>query len=161
MGKKRIGTQLIITLFVLMTFNLFGVEKPALSEKGETIKEKVTGIGGVFFRAKDPGLVADWYYENLGIDLVPKDYDTKPWIQEAGPTVFAPFNQATEYFGSPDQQWMINFRVTDLDAMVAQLRKNGNEVEVDPETYPNGRFARVYDPEGTPIQLWEPAGGDQ
>ncbi len=161
MGKKRIGSQIIITLFVLMIFNLFGVAKPAISEEGETIKQKVTGIGGVFFRAKDPGLVADWYFENLGIDLVPKDYDTKPWYQEAGPTVFAPFDQATEYFGDPDQQWMINFRVTDLDAMVAQLRKNGNEVEVDPETYPNGRFARVYDPEGTPIQLWQPAGGDQ
>lgn len=157
MGKKRIGSQIIIALLVLMTFHLFGVAKPALSEEGETIKEKVTGIGGVFFRAKDPGLVADWYYENLGINLVPKDYDTKPWIQETGPTVFAPFDQATEYFGNPDQQWMINFRVTDLDAMVAQLRKNGNEVEVDPETYPNGRFARVYDPEGTPIQLWKPA----
>ncbi|MHA1544590.1 MAG: VOC family protein [Alphaproteobacteria bacterium] len=160
MWKKLKDNQFVITVLVLMILNLVGTTHSAISGEGEVIMEKVTGIGGVFFRAQDPGLVAGWYKDNLGIDLVPKDYDTKPWYQEAGPTIFAPFDAATEYFGSPDQQWMINFRVTDLDAMVAQLRANGNEVEVDPETYPNGRFARVYDPEGTPIQLWEPAGDE-
>ncbi|MHA7873252.1 MAG: VOC family protein [Hyphococcus sp.] len=123
--------------------------------------EKVTGIGGLFFRAKDPDKLAKWYADNLGVDLVPTSYDVEPWKQEAGPTVFSPFAADTKYFG-PDmnQQWMINFRVRDLDAMVAQLRANGNEVEVNEEDYPNGRFARVYDPEGTPVELWEPAGGD-
>lgn len=118
--------------------------------------EKVTGIGGIFFRAKKPSEVAQWYFDNLGVDLVPQDYDSKSWQQQAGTTVFAPFQHDTEYFGRNEQQWMINFRVTNLDAMIAQLRTNGNEVELDPEVYPNGRFAKVHDPEGNPIQLWQP-----
>ncbi len=123
--------------------------------------EKVTGIGGFFYRADDPEKIAEWYAENLGVNVPPKSYEATPWRQDAGTTVFAPFAKDTQYFG-PDmaQHWMMNFRVRDLDAMVAQLRGNGNEVEVDEETYPNGRFARVYDPEGNPIQLWEPGGKD-
>lgn len=118
--------------------------------------EKVTGIGGLFFRAQDPAALARWYEEHLGIDPVPSDYDHPPWQQQAGPTVFAPFQEDTEYFGNRKNMWMVNFRVRDLDAMVIQLRSAGIDVEVDPEQYPNGRFARLYDPEGNPIQLWEP-----
>jgi len=122
-------------------------------------KEKVEGIGGLFFRAKDPKSLAEWYRENLGITTTPTTYEEEPWMQEAGPTVFAPFKQDTDYFGRKEQMWMVNFRVRDMDAMVSQLRGNGNDVKVDPEVYPNGRFARVYDPEGNPIQLWEPITG--
>jgi predicted enzyme related to lactoylglutathione lyase len=116
----------------------------------------VTGIGGLFFRAKDPTAVAQWYKEHLGIDLVPTDYGQKPWSQEAGPTVFAPFPADSEYFGNAAKQWMINFRVNNLNAMVKQLQAAGIAVTVDPENYPNGRFARLYDPEGNPIELWDP-----
>jgi len=130
-----------------------GGPEPALRAKA---KERVLGIGGLFFRAKDPKALAAWYQENLGINPTPTSYEAEPWNQEAGPTVFAPFNEKTEYFGKMDQQWMVNFRVRDLDAMAAQLRGNGIAVKVDPQTYPNGRFARVVDPEGNPIQLWEP-----
>jgi glyoxylase I family protein len=118
--------------------------------------QRVTGIGGLFFRAKDPTGVAQWYKENLGIDLVPEDYNQQPWSQAAGPTAFAPFPNDTEYFGKAGKSWMVNFRVSDLDAMVEQLRRAGIEVSVDPEIYPNGRFARLYDPEGNPVELWEP-----
>jgi len=118
--------------------------------------ERVTGIGGLFFRAKNPTATAQWYKEHLGVDLVPADYDQKPWLQEAGPTVFAPFPEESEYFGDARKNWMINFRVSDLDAMVKQLRAANTEVSVDPEKYPNGRFARLHDPEGNPIELWEP-----
>lgn len=120
--------------------------------------EKVLGIGGFFFRAENPAELAQWYANNLGVDLAPQDYDTPPWQQQTGLTVFTPFPKDTDYFGKPELQWMINFRVRDLDAMVAQLRKNGVEVTVDEENYPNGRFARLTDPEGNPIQLWEPVG---
>ena len=116
----------------------------------------VTGIGGFFFRAKEPEALALWYKQHLGIDLVPTDYAQKPWSQQAGPTAFAPFPQDTDYFGKADKNWMLNFRVRDLDGLVAQLRKAGIDVAVDPETYPNGRFARLYDPEGNPVELWEP-----
>ena len=119
--------------------------------------QSVTGIGGVFFRAKDPTVIARWYKEHLGIDLVPADYNQRPWSEEAGPTVFAPFPMDTDYFGDQGKSWMINFRVRNLEAMVQQLRGSGIEVTIDPEIYPNGRFARLYDPEGDPIELWEPA----
>src|SRR4051812_25621295 len=118
--------------------------------------QHVTGIGGLFFRAKDPKALGQWYQANLGINSVPADYNGKAWSQEAGPVVFAPFPRDTDYFGRADQQWMINFRVRDLDAMAKQLQAAGIDVSVDPQKYPNGRFARLHDPEGNPIELWEP-----
>lgn len=120
--------------------------------------EKVTGIGGIFFKCSDPSALMEWYEKHLGIDKVPDSYDVLPWMQEEGPTVLAPFPSDTGYFGEESQQWMINFRVNDLEAMVRQLRDAGIQVEMDPETYPNGEFARLTDPEGNPIQLWQPKG---
>ncbi|HEX8645941.1 MAG TPA: VOC family protein [Thermoleophilaceae bacterium] len=121
-------------------------------------RQHVTGIGGLFFRARDPERLRRWYEEYLGVTAVPGNYVDEPWSQEAGPTAFAPFDEHTEYFGRPEQGWMVNFRVHDLDAFVEQLRSEDVEVEVDPEEYPNGRFARLSDPEGNPIELWEPHG---
>lgn len=117
--------------------------------------QKVLGIGGLFFRAEDPGELAKWYETHLGISLVPTSYEQEPWQQEAGPTVFAPFGKDTTYFGDPEQAWMINFRVADLEAMAAQLRAAGITVG-EIESHPNGYFARIHDPEGNPIELWEP-----
>jgi catechol 2,3-dioxygenase-like lactoylglutathione lyase family enzyme len=120
--------------------------------------EHVTGIGGVFFKAEDAGVVGRWYAEHLGVGAPPDSYDEPEWEQEAGPTVFAPFG--AEHWDSPHlgaAGWGINFRVRDLDAMVRQLRAAGIEVEVDQEIYPNGRFAQLHDPEGNPVQLWQPA----
>ena len=122
--------------------------------------ERVLGIGGFFFRAKNPSEIGRWYKEHLGIDLPPSTYEELPWQQESGPTVFAAFPETTTYFGPAKNNWMINFRVHNLDAMMAQLRASGIEIEIDPEPYPNGRFARLTDPEGNPIQLWEPTGQD-
>jgi catechol 2,3-dioxygenase-like lactoylglutathione lyase family enzyme len=123
--------------------------------------EQVTGIGGLFFRARDPQALGLWYRDRLGIALVPSNYEEPSWRQDAGPTVFAPFAETTEYFG-PDatKAWMVNFRVRSLDAMVAQLRAAGTSVEIDDQQYPSGRFARLYDPEGNPVELWEPGGGE-
>jgi predicted enzyme related to lactoylglutathione lyase len=118
--------------------------------------EKVTGFGGFFFRAADPKALAGWYERHLGVSRTPASYSEEPWRQEAGWTVFAPFAADTKYFGRTTQQFMLNFRVRDLDAMVAQLKGAGIAVDVDREVYPNGRFARLADPEGNPIQLWEP-----
>jgi glyoxylase I family protein len=119
--------------------------------------EKVLGIGGLFFRAKDPKALGIWYRDNLGIDLVPSGPGASPWHTEAGVTVFAPFAQDTQYFGAQTQMWMVNFRVRDLDKMATQLRGKGIEVKVYPED-PTGRFARLHDPEGNPIELWQPKG---
>ncbi|GAB3272579.1 glyoxalase/bleomycin resistance/dioxygenase family protein [Kineosporia babensis] len=110
----------------------------------------------MFFRSRDPEGLAAWYEDHLGVTPVPLTYAEEPWHSQSGPTVFAAFADETDHFGRPAQQWMVNFRVRDLDAMVRQLRGAGVLVEVDQEVYPNGRFARVYDPEGNPVELWEP-----
>jgi glyoxylase I family protein len=144
--------MLVLIAAALVTAgHLFADNPTAASQQ----TQHVTGIGGFFFRANDPQALALWYKEKLGIDPVPSDYGQKPWTQEAGPTAFAPFPKDTS-FGKKDQGWMINFRVNDLDAMVAQLRASGEKVTVDSKVYPNGRFARLHDPEGNPIELWEP-----
>lgn len=132
----------------------------AAQEPVSTSRQKVVGIGGLFFRARDPSALARWYEKHLGIAPVPSSYDAEPWRQEAGPTVFAPFPDTTAYFGARDRGWMVNFRVRNLAAMVAQLRASGIAVNPDPKVYPNGRFARLHDPEGNPVELWEPAGQD-
>jgi glyoxylase I family protein len=123
--------------------------------------ERVTGIGGVFVRARDPEALQRWYDTHLGVQPPPDSYDTPSWWQQAGPTVLAAMSADSAHFGGPAHTWSLNFRVGDLDAMVAQLRDAGVPVEVDPETYRNGRFAALADPEGNPVQLWQPAGADR
>jgi predicted enzyme related to lactoylglutathione lyase len=123
--------------------------------------ERVVGIGGLFFRAHDPAALSQWYQTHLGVTLTAATCEEEPWQQEAGPTAFTPFPEGTDYFGDPKQTWMVNFRVRDLDAMTAQLRAAGIVVEVDPQSYPNGRFARLRDPEGNPVELWQPTGPDE
>ena len=115
--------------------------------------EKVTGIGGFFFRARDTAALAAWYREHLGVDA---GHDAV-WNQQAGRTVFAPFREESDYFGA-DRRWMLNLRVPDMEAMLAQLRAAGIEVETRPDwdSTEYGRFARIHDPEGNPIELWEP-----
>lgn len=146
------SARLSLCMLVGATLTQAAIARPC----GAQARERVTGIGGVFFRAKEPQALAEWYERHLGIARVPTNYETQPWMQLAGPTVFAPFASRTNYFGRPEQQWMVNFRVRDLDAMVQQLRTAGIEVKVDSTAYPNGRFARLHDPEGNPIELWEP-----
>lgn len=118
---------------------------------------KVTGIGGLFFRAKDTDALVKWYHTHLGIDPTPQGADEMPWMQEAGPTVFAPFQEDTEYFGPKTNQFMVNFRVDDLAGMVAQLEKAGIEIVHTEEMEGIGKFAHLFDPEGNKIELWEPA----
>jgi glyoxylase I family protein len=120
--------------------------------------EKVTGIGGLFFRAKNPEGLSCWYSEHLGVLLTPTNYEDSPWRQESGPTVLNPFPEETEYFGDRSKSWMINFRVRSLDSIVRQLHSAGIKVTFDPESYPNARFARLCDPGGNPIELLEPQG---
>jgi len=113
----------------------------------------VTGIGGLFFRASDPKGLGLWYREHLG---VVREHGA-PWTQEAGPTLIVPFADDTSYF-PVGKQWMLNFRVTELDALLSQLRAAGIAVQTDPswDTPETGRFARIHDPEGNAIELWEP-----
>jgi glyoxylase I family protein len=122
--------------------------------------EKVLGFGGFFFRARDPEALAKWYNDLLGVRQTAPDYGHAYWIQERGPTVFEPFPEDTDYFGDPRNRFMLNFRVADLAAMVKQLEAAGVAVEVDPQEYPNGIFARFCDPEGNPVAIWQPKGNE-
>ncbi len=116
--------------------------------------EHVLGIGGYFLRAADPAALSAWYRDCLGLEV---DADGL-WQQGAGPTVFATFEPTTDYFGSRAQQTMLNFRVRDLSAMLAQLRERGADVADDTQDMGGvGRFGWVTDPEGNRIELWQPA----
>jgi predicted enzyme related to lactoylglutathione lyase len=110
----------------------------------------ITGIGGLFFRSKDPDALSAWYEKHLGVGNL-------DWRQSAGPTVFAPFPTDTDYF-PPDKQWMLNLRVSGFDALLHDLAAAGIAIVTDPEwdTPETGRFARIHDPEGNQIELWEP-----
>ncbi len=121
--------------------------------------EKVTGIGGIFFRARDPERMSAWYRDQLGIcgedghaDFVWREHD-RP--DEIGRTVWSVFPADTDYFGPARPAFMINYRVANLERMLAQLRRNGVTVE-KVEDYDYGRFAWITDPEGNRIELWEP-----
>jgi predicted enzyme related to lactoylglutathione lyase len=110
----------------------------------------VTGIGGFFFRAGDPDTLSAWYEKHLGIDA-------GIWQQAAGPTLVVPFPQSTDYFPA-EKHWMLNLRVSGLDDLLQELAAAGIEIVKDPEwdTPETGRFARIHDPEGNAIELWEP-----
>lgn len=124
----------------------------------------VVGIGGLFFRARDPEALSAWYIRHLGVGAgcnATGDGHPDEWFWQvaAGPVVFAPFPATTDYFPA-DRQFMINLRVDGIDALLASLRAADIAVETraewdSPET---GRFARIHDPEGNVIELWEPAG---
>ena len=121
--------------------------------------EQVTGIGGVFFKVRDPKRMAAWYRENLGIlsndgcaDFVWRDKDHP---DQTGRTVWAIFPEDATQFGSTSSRLMINYRVANLDRMLEQLRHSGVTVE-KVEDYDYGRFAWITDPEGNRIELWEP-----
>ena len=116
--------------------------------------ERVVGIGGYFLRAADPVALGAWYRECLGLEAD----DNGVWQQEPGLPVFATFDSDTEYFGARTQQTMLNFRVSDLNAMLAQLRSKGADVaEETQEMEGVGRFGWVTDPEGNRIELWQSA----
>ena len=114
--------------------------------------ERVGGVGGVFFRARDPERLLAWYREHLGVDPAP-DFHGREF--EGGPTVWALFPADTDYFGPSGQSLMVNYRVRDLDAMLAQLRAAG--VPVDDKVHESefGRFGWATDPEGNRFELWE------
>ncbi|MEM6833170.1 MAG: VOC family protein [Pseudomonadota bacterium] len=116
--------------------------------------EKVTGIGGFFFRSENPEALRTWYHDHLGVDMAPQFSGGAPWKQDEGFTVFDPFSKADTMI-PPGKTWMINFRVADLAKMIEQLRGAGIAV-ADLEDYPHGKFTTLEDPEGNGIQLWQP-----
>jgi predicted enzyme related to lactoylglutathione lyase len=124
--------------------------------------KKVTGIGGVFFKCKDPDKVKEWYNKHLGLDA--GQYGaTFDWIQaedqtKKGSTTWNTFTQTTKFFDPSTKDFMINYTVDNLEALVEQLVKEGVTIIDKIESYEYGKFIHIMDPEGNKIQLWEPAG---
>jgi lactoylglutathione lyase len=122
--------------------------------------KKVTGIGGIFFKCEDPTAMKEWYRDNLGVPV--EDYGaTFTWRDKDDPealgyTVWSPFDADTDYFDPGESDFMVNFRVDDLDGMIEQLKAAGVKVLGDVKEYEYGRFGWVMDPEGNKIELWEP-----
>lgn len=121
---------------------------------------KVTGIGGIFFKTKDPDATKAWYQEHLGI---PADEYGWSWgwrerdkPDEEGQTQWSPFKADTDYFSPSDAPFMVNYRVDDLDGLLAQLKAAGIEQVGEPEEYEYGKFAWIMDPDGVKIELWQP-----
>ena len=123
--------------------------------------ERVTGIGGIFFKAEDPQALTDWYVEHLGLPVDDDGFVVLRWGGDVqGSTVWAPFPTDTDAFEWPaDKQWVFNYRVADLGAMLDQLRASGVRVSDDTFEDVNGRFGHCWDPEGNRIQLWQPNPG--
>ena len=122
---------------------------------------RVTGIGGVFFKADDPKQLQKWYEDNLGIESDDQGYVTFTWRDKDDPdlighTIWSPFPKDTKYFDPSKSPYMVNFRVDNLDELLDTLRERGVEVDDKVEEYEYGRFGWCMDPEGNRIELWEP-----
>jgi predicted enzyme related to lactoylglutathione lyase len=125
--------------------------------------KRVIGLGGIFFKAKDPKALYEWYRKHLGIDSSP---EAGAMWSEADPknpgiNVFAIFPHDTKYLGSPERGFMINFRVDDLKALLQALREEGVQVDEKFEDHEYGKFGWITDPEGNRVELWEPPKGSE
>lgn len=122
--------------------------------------QKVTGIGGVFIKSADPKALAAWYDKHLGISFGENSYVSFKWVNEnpdgAGSTVFSFFKKESGYFNPSTSPFMIDFRVKDLRALLAELEKEGIQPVGDVMEESYGKFAWIVDPDGNKIELWEP-----
>jgi predicted enzyme related to lactoylglutathione lyase len=152
---------------VLLTFSLalaffFGFAFNTIITMHKEKAKKVTGIGGVFFKCKDPKKVIDWYQKHLGLTTNPYGA-TFEWYEgsdstKKGQTQWTPFAEKTKYFAPSKKDFMLNYRVTNLVDLVEQLKKEGVTVVDKMETYDYGKFIHIMDIEGNKVQLWEPIG---
>lgn len=124
--------------------------------------KRVTGIGGIFFKSADPKALGAWYRDHLGLDVTGWGGAIFRWggaDSEAGATVWSPFSRDTDYMAPSSAPFMINFRVADLDALLAALRSEGCNVLEKTDSSEQGKFGWVLDPEGNKVELWEPPAG--
>lgn len=124
--------------------------------------KRVTGIGGIFFKCKDPEQTREWYNKHLGIPNE-KYGATFDWREaddpeKKGTTVWNPFKAETKYFEPSTSSFMINYRVENLEALIEELKKEGVTIVDELQTYDYGKFIHIMDPEGNKIELWEPTG---
>lgn len=160
---KRIS----LTVILIATSFLLGFAfKTIISNKNKDTKmKKVTGIGGVFFKCKDPKAINEWYKTHLGFDTSPygtsfewQQVDSVSGETKKGLTQWNPFPENTKYFEPSTKDFMINYRVENLEALVEELKKENVTIVDKIETYDYGKFVHILDIEGNKIELWEPIG---
>lgn len=156
--KKKI---LFILLFAT-TFCLGFAFKTIISKENKEISEmkRATGIGGIFFKSKNPQKITEWYKTHLGLETNPYgatfEWYEEPDSNKKAQTQWTPFADSTKYFEPSDKDFMINYRVADLEGLVEQLKKEGVTIVDEIESYDYGKFVHILDGEGNKVQLWEP-----
>ena len=156
--KKTSWLILVIVTSFCLGF-AFKTIFPKQSNK-QRIMKKVTGIGGIFFKCKDPKKMTEWYQKNLGLNTNPYGASFE-WYEGAdstkkAQTQWTPFAETTKYFEPSTKEFMINYRVENLAALVEELKKNGVTIVDEIESYDYGKFVHILDEEGNKIELWEP-----
>ena len=154
-------TSLIVLVITASFLSGFAFKTIITKQNKKTTKmKKVTGIGGVFFKCKDPQKMTEWYQKHLGLTTNPYGA-TFEWYEGAdstkkGQTQWTPFPETTKYFEPSTKEFMINYRVENLEALVDELKKEGVTIVDTIETYDYGKFVHILDEEGNKVQLWEP-----
>jgi predicted enzyme related to lactoylglutathione lyase len=156
---KKTAYLLLLTTTAFCSGFAFNTFISFSNTKLATMK-KVTGIGGIFFKCKDPKVMNEWYKNNLGLKT--NEYGSVfEWHQGAdstkkGFTQWSPFKETTKYFEPSKKDFMINYRVENIEALVEELKKNGVTIVDTIQAYDYGKFVHIMDPEGNNIELWEP-----
>ena len=153
-------TSLIVLVITASFLSGFAFKTIISNKKNTTTMKKVTGIGGIFFKCKDPKAINEWYKTHLGFDTSPYG-TTFEWYEGAdstkkGQTQWAPFPETTKYFEPSTKDFMINYRVENIEALVEQLKNEGVTIVDTIETYDYGKFVHIMDVEGNKVELWEP-----
>jgi len=161
---KSMKTFTFILLLTVASFGFGFAYKTIIvnQNKNASNMKKVTGIGGIFFKCKDPKKMTEWYQKHLGLETNPYGA-TFEWYEGAdstkkAQTQWTPFAETTKYFEPSTKDFMINYRVENLTELVSQLKNEGVTILDNIETYDYGKFVHILDAEGNKIQLWEPTG---
>ena len=158
---RTMKSKIFLTLAFTATFFIGFAFRDVISAKSDQNPDrKVTGIGGIFFKCQNPAKVREWYAKHLGFEV--NQYGAVfEWRQgtdssQKGSTQWSPFSATTKYFGPSTKDFMINYRVGNLNALLEQLRKDGVTITDSIEAAPYGKFVHIMDIEGNKIELWEP-----
>lgn len=148
-----------LTIFVLAAILIIGFSAGAVlvnAKEGQSKMKRVTGIGGIFFKCNDPEKLKEWYKVHLGFDLTEYGVKFDDDTTKKGSTIWSPFSEKTKYFEPSSKDFMINYRVENLEALIIELNKEGVTILDKMETYDFGKFIHILDLEGNKIELWEP-----
>ena len=159
-----VSASLLFLIYLIQKFELLeaygeNTNDTTISKISDNVNKKVIGIGGIFFKSKDPQKIKDWYEKHLGMKMneygAMFEFRSSDEPDKKGYLQWAPFSEKTEHFKPSEKEFMINYRVADLESLLEELRGQGVEMVGEMESYEYGKFAHIMDPEGNKIELWE------